>query len=89
MKIMISRFLVLPFYIGCLSHSTTGELFDPTRLKKSKPESNQVATSMAMEEGSSSSSSMVEIKKSWSSITPNRSNISKAMDRIIRITFKA
>ncbi|KVI00317.1 CRIB domain-containing protein RIC4-like [Cynara cardunculus var. scolymus] len=86
MKGMISRFLVLPFYIGCLSQSTVGE-FDSTRVvKKSKPESNRVATSMAMEEGSSSS--MVEIKKSWNPTTLNRSNISKAMDRLIRITFK-
>ncbi|GKB26366.1 CRIB domain-containing protein RIC4-like protein [Tanacetum coccineum] len=65
MKETNSRLIVLPFYLGCLSQSTT------------KSESNKVATNM------------VEIKKSWSYIGPNRSNISKAMEKLIRITFKS
>ncbi|GKE87669.1 CRIB domain-containing protein RIC4-like protein [Tanacetum coccineum] len=33
--------------------------------------------------------SMVEIKKSWINVGPNRSNISKAMEKLIRITLKS
>ncbi|GJV68525.1 CRIB domain-containing protein RIC4-like protein [Tanacetum coccineum] len=33
--------------------------------------------------------SMVEIKKPWSYVGPNRSNISKAMEKLIRITLKS
>ncbi|KAI3511625.1 hypothetical protein L1887_18781 [Cichorium endivia] len=86
MKEKNTRFVVLPFYMGCLSQTTTCEN-DSRQSRKAMAESNQVATSMVLEgEGSSS---MVKLKKSCSYVAPRRSNITRTMDRIIRLTFKS
>ncbi|PWA93638.1 PAK-box/P21-Rho-binding [Artemisia annua] len=74
MKETNSRLIVLPFCLGCLSQSTT------------KSESNKVAANMVLDV---EKSSMVKIKKSWSYVAPNRSNISKAMEKLIKVTLKS
>ncbi|XP_071720985.1 CRIB domain-containing protein RIC2-like [Rutidosis leptorrhynchoides] len=74
MKETISRFLVLPFYMGCLSQSTT-------KIDKSK-----VATTMSMKK---EGSSKAKFKKPWNFVAPSRSNISRAMGRLIRVAFKS
>lgn len=77
MKETILRFLVLPFYMGCLSQSST---------RNTKMESSKVAAKMSLEgEGSSK----VKKDKSWNFVAPSRSNISRAMGSLIKITFKS
>nr|XP_043612244.1 CRIB domain-containing protein RIC4-like [Erigeron canadensis] len=82
MNDIMSRIYVLPFNIGCLSKSTT-------RRRNTKIEPSQVATRVDLEgDKKRSSSPMVKIKKSWHSVAPSRSYMSKAMDRVIRVTCK-
>ncbi|KAD5803563.1 hypothetical protein E3N88_14923 [Mikania micrantha] len=80
MKETISRFVVVPFYTGCWDRSSIREI------KNIKVESKPAT----MEGASSSSSSMVKSKKSWSFVAPiSRSDISGVMERMIRSTFKS
>ncbi|KAL8262899.1 hypothetical protein R6Q59_024248 [Mikania micrantha] len=80
MKETISRFVVVPFYTGCWDRSSIREI------KNIKVESKPAT----MEGASSSSSSMVKSKKSWSFVAPiSRSYISGVMERMIRSTFKS
>nr|GFA10017.1 hypothetical protein [Tanacetum cinerariifolium] len=53
-------------------------------LSTTRGESNKVATNMRLEGEKPS-----EIKKSWSYVGPNISNISRAMKKLIRITYKS
>lgn len=76
MKETRSRFVLLPFYTGCWNDQAV-EVKD-TKVE-AKPE--------AMEGESSSSSSTVKSKKSWSFVAPSRSDISKVMERLIRSTL--
>ncbi|KAL8204659.1 hypothetical protein R6Q57_010282 [Mikania cordata] len=82
MKETISRFVVVPFYTGCWDQSSIREI------KNIKVESNPATMEGAS--SSSSLSSMVKSKKSWSFVAPiSRSDISGVMERMIRSTFKS
>ncbi|KAM0052888.1 putative CRIB domain-containing protein RIC2/4 [Helianthus debilis subsp. tardiflorus] len=76
MKERISRFLGLPFYMGCWDRAVE------VKGDQSKP-------AATMEGESSASSSMVKVKKSWRFLAPSRSDISKVVDRLVRSTFKS
>ncbi|CAH1424560.1 unnamed protein product [Lactuca virosa] len=87
MKEKKTSFVVLPFYIGCLSQITTCEKNSSQSRTTAMAESNQVATSMVVE--GESSSSMVKLKRSWSYVAPRRSNITTVMDKLVKLTFRS
>ncbi|KAI7741636.1 hypothetical protein M8C21_017645 [Ambrosia artemisiifolia] len=77
MKERISRFLRLPFYMGCWDRGV--------EVKGTKGDQTKPST---MEGESSSSSSMVKGKKPWV-VAPSRADISKVVDMLIKSTFKS
>ncbi|CAI9268647.1 unnamed protein product [Lactuca saligna] len=85
MKEKKTSFVVLPFYMGCLSQITTCEKNSSQSRTKAMAESNQVATSMGVEGASSSS----KLKRSWSYVAPRRSNITTVMDKLVKLTFRS